>query len=268
MFALIRTDELGDGRSAILALEAEFRVDDVFRMQEQHDKFGTLEVTAADNFDPARVIQELRRIFIELDALGDKLVPARKTHAFFKSLPDKHYGSFKTVLLCERPSGGGVTLDFEDVANRATSYHAMQIRERVSSNDDGTGSHGRALNTVVHGEARGFRRQGRRGQGRGRLGNGGGTANGHDNSSNSNNSNGVFNSNENSHGGSSAGNARGARGIGRGSRTSGRRGRGRGQYNDQNHQGRCRYCHNSTEHWWHNCPLRLSHEAEDQKANE
>ena len=116
-------------------------------MQELHDKFGTLEVTAADNFDPARVIQELRRICIELDALGDKVVPARKTHAFLKSLPGKHYGSFKTVLLCERPSGGGVALDFEDVANRATSYHAMQFRGKVSSTADGTDSHG-------HGRAR------------------------------------------------------------------------------------------------------------------
>ena len=149
--APIGTEEFGDGRSAILALEAKFRMDGVFRMQELHDKFGTLEVTAADNFDSARVIQELRRICIELDALGDKVVPASKTHAFLKSLPDKHYGSFKTVLLCERPSGGGVALDFEDVSNRATSYQAVQTHGKVYSNNDGTGSHGRALN---HGRAR------------------------------------------------------------------------------------------------------------------
>ena len=82
-FAPIETEEFGDGRSAILAQEAKFRVDGVFRMQELHDEFGTLEVTAADNFDPARVIQESRRIYIELDSLGNKVVPARKTHAFF-----------------------------------------------------------------------------------------------------------------------------------------------------------------------------------------
>ena len=117
-------------------------------LQELHDKFGTLEVTTAYNFDPTRVIQELRRLCIKLDVLGDKVVPSRKTHAFLKSLPDKPYGSFKTVLLCERPSGGGVAMDFEGVANRAKSYHAMQIRGKVSSNDDSTGSHGRALNTA------------------------------------------------------------------------------------------------------------------------
>ena len=228
-FAPIGTEELGDGRSAILALETKFRVNGVFSMQELHDKFGTLEAIAADNFDPARVMQELRRICIQLDAFGDKVIPARKIHALLKLLADKLYGSPKTVLLCERPSGGGVGLDFEDVANRATPYHAMQIRGKVYSNDDGTSSHGRALNTIVHGGARGFRRQGGRRQGRDCRGNGGGTAN-------NSNSNGVFNSNGDSHAGSRAGNTRGARGIGRGIQTSRRRRRGRGQDNGQNHQ--------------------------------
>ena len=60
-------------------------------------------MTADDKFDPARAIQPLRRISTELDALGDKVAPTRKTHAFLKALPDKHYGSFKTVLHCEKP---------------------------------------------------------------------------------------------------------------------------------------------------------------------
>jgi len=100
----------------------------------------------------------LRRICIELDALGDKVVPTRKTHAFLKALPDEHYGSFKTVLLCQKPRDGGAALDFEDIANRATSYHAMQIRGKVSVHDDGTGSHGRVLNKVCtegHGSSAG-----------------------------------------------------------------------------------------------------------------
>ena len=71
-----------------------------------------------------------RRICIELNPRGDKVVPTKKTHAFLKALPDKHYGSFKTALLCEKPRDGGAALDFEDVANRATSYHAMQIRRK------------------------------------------------------------------------------------------------------------------------------------------
>ena len=82
-------------------------------------------MTADDEFDPARAIQQLRRISTELDALGDKVVPTRKTHAFTKSLPDMHYGSFKTVLLCEKPRDGSVALDFDAVANRATAYNAM-----------------------------------------------------------------------------------------------------------------------------------------------
>ena len=103
----------------------------------------------------------MRRISTELDALGDEIVPTRKTHAFLKALPDKHYGSFNTVLLCEKPRDGSAALDFDDVANRASVYHAMQIRGKVSTNDV-SGSHGRALNTVVHGGAHEFRRQDRR----------------------------------------------------------------------------------------------------------
>ena len=119
-------------------------------------------MTADDKFDPARAIQQLRRIPTELDALGHKVVPTRKTDAFLKAFPDKHYCSFKTVLLCEKPRDGSAALDIHDVANRATAYHAVQIRGKVSANDYGSGSHGRALNTVVHGGAHEFRRQDRR----------------------------------------------------------------------------------------------------------
>ena len=44
-------------------------------MQELHDQLATLQVIAADKYDPARVIQELRRICVELGAphLPEKL---------------------------------------------------------------------------------------------------------------------------------------------------------------------------------------------------
>ena len=151
-------------------------------MKGLQDRLGSLAVTADDKFDPARAIQQLRCISTKLDALGDTVVPTLKTHAFLKALPDKHYGPFKTVLLCEKPRDGSAALDFDDVANRATAYHAMRIRGKVSPNDDGSGSHGRALNTVVHGGAREFRRQGGRVQGRARRRNGGRTSNGNSSS--------------------------------------------------------------------------------------
>ena len=103
-------------------------------MQELQDQVGCLAVTADDKFDPARAIQQLRHISTELDALGDKVVPTREAHALLKALFDKHYGSFKTVLLCEKPRAGSAALDFDDVAYRATAYHAMQIRGKVSTN--------------------------------------------------------------------------------------------------------------------------------------
>ena len=126
----------------------------------------------------------MRRISLELDALGAKGMPTRKTHSFLKARPDKQYGSFTTVLLCEKPRDGSAALDFDDVANRATTCHAMQIRGKVSTNDDGSGSQGRALNTVVHGGAPEFRTRGGRVQGCGRRGNGGRTSNGNNSSSN------------------------------------------------------------------------------------
>ena len=70
-------------------------------MQELHDQLVNLQVTEAEQYDAARVVQELRRICVELGALGDTVVPARKSHAFFCALPDCQYESLKTVLLCD-----------------------------------------------------------------------------------------------------------------------------------------------------------------------
>ena len=54
--AQIGTEEFGDGRGAFLALETKYCVYVDHRMQELHDQFGSLEATAADQFDPTRVI--------------------------------------------------------------------------------------------------------------------------------------------------------------------------------------------------------------------
>ena len=124
-------------------------------MHELQDRLGSLAVTVDDKFDPARAIQQLCCICTELDALGDTVVPTPKTHAFLKAFPDKHYCSFKTVLLCEKPRDGSAALDFDDVANRATTYHAMRIRGKVSQNDDGSGSHSRASYTGGHASSAG-----------------------------------------------------------------------------------------------------------------
>ena len=67
--------KFGDGRWAFLALESNYRREGIYRMQQLQSKLTNLAVTADDHFDPARVIQELRRISAELDALGDKVVP-------------------------------------------------------------------------------------------------------------------------------------------------------------------------------------------------
>ena len=118
-----------------MALEAKYRLDGESRMQELHDQLANLQVTAADKYDPARVIQELRRICVELGALGDVVVPARKNHAFFRALPDEKYESLKTVLLYDRQRDGSPSKS-EDIATRATSYHAIQVREKVTAKQE------------------------------------------------------------------------------------------------------------------------------------
>ena len=155
-YAPVGTAEFGDGRGAVMALEAKYRLDGESRMQELHDQLANLQVTAAEKYHPTRVIQELRRICVELGVLGDVVFPARKNHAFFRALPDEKYESLKIVLLCDRQRDGSPS-KFEDIAARATSYHAMQIRycvtakkESAGRGEDNAGSHERALMTVAY----------------------------------------------------------------------------------------------------------------------
>ena len=200
-------------------------------MQELHDQLANLQVIAADKYDPARVIKELRRICVELGTLGDVVVPARKNHAFFRALPDEKYESLKIVLLCDRQRDDSPS-KFEDIAARPTSYHAMQTRDKVTAKEESAGrdennagSHERALNTVANEGSRNFRRNSVRGQGRRRRGNGNTNS-----SARGNNNNGgctSTNSNGNSYDNSSAGGTGGGRGRGRGNQARGGRGRGR-----------------------------------------
>ena len=172
----------------------------------------------------------------------------------------------KTVLLCDRQRDGSPS-KFEDIAARAASYHAMQIRDKVTAEEESAGrgennagSHERALNTVAHDGSRNFRRNSGRGQGRGRRGNGNTNS-----SARGNNNNGGYtstNSNGNSYDKSNAGGTSGGRGRGRGNQARVRRGRGR--IDGQNRHGRCNYCRNSTEHGWYDCPLRFSHQQTDE----
>ena len=105
-YAPAGTAELGDGRGAVMALEARYRLDDKSRTQELYDQPANLQVTAADEYDPARAFQELRRVCVKLGGLGDVVVTARETHAFFGAFPVEKYESLKAVLLCDRQHDG------------------------------------------------------------------------------------------------------------------------------------------------------------------
>ena len=71
-----------------MALEEKNRLYGESRMQELHDQLAN--PTAAGKYYPARAIQQLRRICVELRALGDVVVSARKTHALFRAFPDEN----------------------------------------------------------------------------------------------------------------------------------------------------------------------------------
>ena len=53
-YALVGTAEFGDGRGAVMALKAKYRIDGESRMQELYDKLANLQVTAADKYDPKK----------------------------------------------------------------------------------------------------------------------------------------------------------------------------------------------------------------------
>ena len=147
-----------------MELEASCRFDGESMMQQLQDQLANLQVTADDKYYPGSVIQDLRRICVELGALGDFVVPACKTRAFFMVLSDEKHESRKTVQLCDR-QGNGNPSKFEDIAARPTSYHGTQLRENATANDESAGrgkndagSHESALNTTSYEEPRNFDR--------------------------------------------------------------------------------------------------------------
>ena len=136
----------------------------------------------------------------------------------------------------------------------ASSYHAMQIRGKVTAKDESAGrdenyagSNESALNTTALEEPRNSRRSHGRGKGRGHRGNGNTQS-----SATGNNNNGGYMS-MHSNGNSSDDT----------NHHSGRGGCERGRNNGKNRHGRCRYCRDSTEHGWHDYHLRLSHQQSD-----
>ena len=108
-----------------------------------------------------------------MEALGDVVVHARETHAFFRALPDQKYESLKNVLLCDRQRDGSSS-KFEDIAARTASYYAMQIRDKITAKyelvggGNDAGSHDSALNTTAHEELRNSRKSRNNGRGQGR----------------------------------------------------------------------------------------------------
>ena len=156
----------------MVALEAKYRLERELKVQELHDQLANLQVTAADKYDSARAIQGVRRNCVGLGALGDVVVPTRKTHSFFRAPPEEDCESLKTVLSCDRQRDGS-TSNVERIA-RETSYDVLNnrgkvtaINERAGRDEQYAGSNERALNTTAREKPRSSRRNSGRGQGGG-----------------------------------------------------------------------------------------------------
>ena len=91
IYGPVGTAEFGEGRAAAMALEAKHQRDGESSMQGLHDPVASLQVTVADKYDPARVIQEWHHVCVELEPLGDVAVPTRKARAFFTVLQNENY---------------------------------------------------------------------------------------------------------------------------------------------------------------------------------
>lgn len=125
-------------------------------IEELHDKLANLQITANDKYDRERVIQKLGHICVELGALRDVIVPARKTNPVFRAFSDEKCESMKAGMLCNRQRRG-TTINLEDIAARESSYHAMQVRNKVTAEEVSAGQHDyhassceHALNTTAY----------------------------------------------------------------------------------------------------------------------
>ena len=145
----------------------------------------------------------------------------------------------------------------------------MQIRDKVTAKKESAGryehyagSRERVLNTAAYERSRSPSRRNSDRDGRKYLGNGASNTN---SPARSNNNNGGYtsrNTNRNLSENSYSSRPENARDRRHGNRA-GRGGRRRNRDDGKNRHGRCNYCRNSTEHGWHDCPLRHSHQESD-----
>lgn len=61
-------DDKVDGRGAVITLNTKYQRHGEARVHDLHDAISALKVTSANGFDPARIIMQLRCIFVELRA--------------------------------------------------------------------------------------------------------------------------------------------------------------------------------------------------------
>ena len=69
-YAPVETAGFGNGRRAVMALEAKYRLDGESRMQKLHDQLANLQITEAKKYDPTRIIQEFAPHLCRTESAG------------------------------------------------------------------------------------------------------------------------------------------------------------------------------------------------------
>ena len=90
----------GDGYGAFHALKSKYDVTESFRSWDLEERLTAANMRSEDNLDPSRLIQEIRSIQTNFTAIGQPQTSSHLARKLYRSLPDKHYQSFKT--LCKR----------------------------------------------------------------------------------------------------------------------------------------------------------------------
>ena len=204
----------------------------------------------------------MRRICVELGALGDVVVPDRKAHTFFRALPDEKYEFLKTALLRDRRRDVSAS-KFKGIAARATSYHTMQSREKVTAKDE-VRHKARIMQAVTsahivkHGGSRNFRRNNVRGLGRGRRGN-----RDADSSARGNNNGGYTSTDLNGNPYDNSNTVVQVVDAKEAAATKFEEDEDVGKMTERTVTAVATYWRNSTEHGWRDCPLCFSHPQTD-----
>lgn len=120
---MVGSKAFGNGRGAVLALEGKYRLNREASINELQDAIFQLNGTPGARYDPTPTVQQLRRMYAELDTLRDTATSSRQKHPLIEVLLDPEYKFLKTVLVCD--SMRETPIAFKELAARVSSFNHL-----------------------------------------------------------------------------------------------------------------------------------------------